>query len=151
MRALRLTILGLELALVILAVLSAYTLVMALTATVSEEENTFSMDRVIDPETGDWRFILKGRPRNEGFLDVTFGVKARLLTLTNKTLAEDENSTRVAPGGVGEFTVSLLLTKEMIDRYGVEQNQGAMELEIRIRTLMDLTGYVVKMRIRGEG
>jgi len=146
-RALRFTILGLELALVLLSILSAYTLYQAFSASIqSGAEGIFGMEQGVDPETGDVLLTFKGQPRNTGFLPVTFGARARALTLANETVAEGEDSTVVPAGGSGAFTITLRLPREL-----VEQGRGAMEIEIHIRTLMDLTGFSIKLRIQSGG
>lgn len=146
-RALRFTILGLELIVVLLSLLSAYTLYSAFSATIqSGEQALLGVEQTVDPETGDWLLTLNGRPTNQGFLDVTFRAKARALTLTNETVAAGENSTRVPPGGRGAFTITLRLPREL-----VQQGRGIFEVELHVRTLMDLVGFSVNMRVRGEG
>lgn len=143
-RALRFMSLGLLLALVVLAILSAYTIFKGFSVTMSGEENIFNMKQEVDPETGDWLFTLRGQPRNDGFLPITFGVKVRLLNLMNETVATGENSTQISPGGTGTFKVTVRAPKEL-----VEQGRGAMEVELRLRTLMDLVGFSIRLRIQG--
>jgi len=146
-RALHTTIIALEITLAILVILSAYTLFSSLSAIIQGgETGVFNVEQRDDPETGDWLMSFHGQPRNQGFLEITVVAKVKLLSLTNATIDSGEDTARIPPGGSGTFTVTLRVPKDL-----VEQGQGYMEFELHMRTLMDLVGFSVRIRIKGEG
>jgi len=141
---------GLIVALIAMAMVSVYTMVYAFMGAVSGGESIFDVDLAVDPVTGDWTFTFRDRPKNQGLLGITVGIRLRLLTTRDETISEGTNSTHVLPGKTGELTVVLKILKEDVDRYRIETAGGAMDIEIQIRTLMDLVGMSLSMRVRGE-
>lgn len=148
-RILRFTVRALEVAIVVLAILGIYTLLSAFSSAISDGEKFLHLDQVSDPDSGEWRLILKGQPSNGGLLDITVSVRVKLMNIANETVAEGENSTSVPPSGNGAFTVMLGLSREEYEQYGFAQNRGIMELELNVRTLLDLVGFSIRTRIRG--
>ena len=146
-RVLRYCIIGLVALTVALFALSLYTLFAGLSGAI--QGDAFGLDLNTDESTGDWLFTFDANPRNGGVLAVRLFIQLEIMSLDGESLAKNSTSVYIDAGGQQQFSLTLLIPGEDVQRFLLEEQEGIFEMKFGISTLGDLVGFTQTMRIRG--
>ena len=147
-RALRYCIISLVVLTIALFAVSIHTLFTGLAGAIQGE--TFGLNLDEDEATGDWLITFDANPRNPGLLGTRLFIQLQILSVDGEQLAANSTSVYIAPGGRGQFSLTLFIPREDIQRYITGEEEGIFEMKFGISTLADLVGFTQTMRIQGE-
>ena len=150
-RVLRYCIVGLVLLTVVLLAVSVYTLIYGLTGAISGSGFGLKLDT--NGPNGDWILRFDGSPRNPGFLSTRLFIHIGVLDPAGQYIVSNSSSVDIPPGGQSRFSVVLTIPLAAVQKYSLNQTQGAQatfELIFGIRTLGDLVGFTQTLRIQGS-
>jgi len=147
-KALGALIMALQLAGLVVSVLSFHTLYSVLSSTVAGE--SFEVELVIDHSTGAGTLTLNALPRNGGFLGADLSMALAVEDADGGDIARDAASGHIGAGGARPFTLGLTLPSEAVQAFQ-EESGVLFEVAIEIRTLEGLVGVSNTLRLRGGG
>ena len=150
-RVLRYCNVGLVLLTIVLLAVSVYTLIFGLSGAISGSGFGLKLDK--DGPNGDWILQFNGSPRNPGFIGTRLFIQIGVLDLSGQYIASNSTSVDIPPGQQRQFSVVLTMPYALVQKYGLNQTQGAQatfELIFGIRTLGELVGFTQTLRIQGS-
>lgn len=150
-KALRRCIIGLVLLTVVLFTIGLYSLIRGLGDAVSGD--AFRLELNKDNPSGDWTLTFNANPRNSGFLGVRIFIDIGIRNSSGAYITRNSTSVYVPAGGQNSFSLVLTIPYQDVQRYNLNETQGAdvtFEMIFGIRTLADLVGFTQTMRIAGD-
>ncbi|MBS7631665.1 hypothetical protein KEJ47_08905 [Candidatus Bathyarchaeota archaeon] len=125
--------------------LSLHSIIGTLTGIQSEEAMKISAE--IDENTGDLKFLLEAKPRNQGFLGVNLLVDIAIYDAHENLLSRNSTSANIDPGESQHFSLTLIIPRENLPRDPQQEMKGSFEITFDIKTLGDLVGFRNTLKI----
>ena len=146
-KAIRFSIIILQVATLIMALLCLHTLLTVLSTAISGE--TFNLEMNMDESTGDFLFNINGNLINKGYLDVKLSFELAILNADGERIETNSTSMNIKAGSTNPFSLNLRIPVEMVQDIYLDGNAGFLEVTFTVRMLGELVGFTNILKVGG--